>query len=147
MDRTKISGASDPIQSGVGPYGDDNTNTNTNTNSDNDDNLSFRSSRTGDTSETSSSSALLDPDGRTSAYQPLWVRLACILLDFLTQTYDQIRIVPEIVLFERWLCESYFPGQGHSHELCRSPDLQYELARLRSWKAFFDGVASMSLSQ
>lgn len=80
-----------------------------------------------------------------SGYQPLWVRLACILLDFLTQTYDQIRIVPEIVLFERWVCSAHFPehaGPGH-HELCRTPDIQYELARLRSWKAFFDGVASM----
>jgi len=72
------------------------------------------------------------------------VRLACILLDFLTQTYDQIRIVPEIVLFERWICTPYLPpNTGYSHELCKSHDIQYELAHLRSWKAFFDGVASM----
>lgn len=80
----------------------------------------------------------------TSGYQPLWVRLACILLDFLTQTYDQIRIVPEIVLFERWLCAAAFPGQvtpDNYDQLCRSPDVQYDLARLRSWKAFFDGLA------
>lgn len=81
-------------------------------------------------------------------YQPLWVRLACIFLDFLTQTYDQIRIVPEIVLFERWLCDAYFPGHGaQSHELCKTPDIQYELARLRSWKALFDGIASMYRDQ
>lgn len=81
-----------------------------------------------------------------TGYQPLWVRLACILLDFLTQTYDQIRIVPEMVLFERWLCDSHFPGRlhaGQGYEMCRTPEIQYELARLRSWKAFFDGVASM----
>lgn len=83
-----------------------------------------------------------------TGYQPLWVRLACIFLDFLTQTYDQIRIVPEIVLYERWLCDSYFPGHGgQSHELCKTPDVQYELARLRSWKALFDGVASMCCAQ
>ncbi|PSR73929.1 major facilitator superfamily domain-containing protein, partial [Coniella lustricola] len=83
-----------------------------------------------------------------SAYQPLWVRLACILLDFLTQTYDQIRIVPEIVLFERWICNAYLPahgggggGGGHSVDVCQSPDAQYQLARLRSWKALFDGIA------
>lgn len=80
-----------------------------------------------------------------AGYQPLWVRLACIFLDFLTQTYDQIRIVPEIVLFERWLCEPYLPtGVGYSHELCKSDDIQYQLAQLRSGRAFFDGVASMT---
>lgn len=85
-----------------------------------------------------------EADVDESGYQPLWVRLACILLDFLTQTYDQIRIVPEIVLFERWVCSSHLPEHaGQSHELCRTPDIQYELARLRSWKAFFDGLASM----
>lgn len=82
----------------------------------------------------------------TAGYQPLWVRLACIALDFLTQTYDQIRIVPEIVLFERWICEPYLPdGTGYSHDVCRSPDIQYQLAQLRSGRAFFDGVASMKL--
>lgn len=80
-----------------------------------------------------------------AGYQPLWVRLACIFLDFLTQTYDQIRIVPEIVLFERWLCEPYLPnGVGYSHELCKGDDIQYQLAQLRSGRAFFDGVASMT---
>lgn len=95
----------------------------------------------------------VDVDVDESGYQPLWVRLACILLDFLTQTYDQIRIVPEIVLFERWLCNSHFPPgeegllllDGGRDHLCRTPDIQYELAQLRSWKAFFDGVASMEL--
>lgn len=81
-----------------------------------------------------------------AGYQPLWVRLACIFLDFLTQTYDQIRIVPEIVLFERWLCEPHLPnGVGYSHELCKSDDIQYQLAQLRSGRAFFDGVASMTI--
>lgn len=80
-------------------------------------------------------------DGMGALYQPLWVRLACILLDFLTQTYDQIRIVPEIVLFERWLCSYHFP-QGYTHGMCKSHEIQVELARLRSWKALFDGVAS-----
>lgn len=98
----------------------------------------------GDDLETGSAAAAEDAAG----YQPLWVRLACILLDFLTQTYDQIRIVPEIVLFERWICTSYFPdlggGLGGGGEVCNSPEVQYELARLRSWKAFFDGVASMT---
>ncbi|KAF3771127.1 hypothetical protein M406DRAFT_105645 [Cryphonectria parasitica EP155] len=86
----------------------------------------------------------VEPDA--SGHQPLWVRLACILLDFLTQTYDQIRIVPEIVLFERWVCSSYAPAHGEQvfgglQDVCKSPDVQYQLARLRSWKAFFDGVA------
>lgn len=86
-------------------------------------------------------------DMLAAGYQPLWVRLACIFLDFLTQTYDQIRIVPEIVLFERWLCEPYLPnGVGYSHELCKSDDIQYQLAQLRSGRAFFDGVASMTIS-
>lgn len=150
MDRTKTSGvANDSIRRADSGGGDSDSCTYNNfLNSHNDtDHLSIRSSRSGNNSETSSlfsdssSSTSSSSSRRMSVYQPLWVRLACILLDFLTQTYDQIRIVPEIVLFERWLCESYFPGQGHSHELCRSPDIQYELARLRSWKAFFDGVA------
>ncbi|POS79233.1 hypothetical protein DHEL01_v202356 [Diaporthe helianthi] len=94
-------------------------------------------------------------DGASAAgYQPLWVRLACIGLDFLTQTYDQIRIVPEIVLFEQFVCRSYHAGAGDAdgglgslppgmipHELCKNPDVQYQLARLRSWKALFDGIA------
>lgn len=96
-----------------------------------------------------------DEDGEVGAgpgYQPLWVRLACIGLDFLTQTYDQIRIVPEIVLFEQFVCRSHHAGGGaggHAlpdgripHELCKNPDVQYQLARLRSWKALFDGIAS-----
>lgn len=136
MDRTKsFVVVTNPIRSdggGVGGGGDRNNNIN------NHDNVSIRSS-TSDMSSSSSSSS--SDSSRISAYQPLWVRLACIVLDFLTQTYDQIRIVPEIVLFERWLCDSYFPGQGTNHDLCRRPDMQYELARLRSWKAFFDGVA------
>ncbi|CAN8096018.1 unnamed protein product [Discula destructiva] len=78
----------------------------------------------------------------TGYYQPLWVRLACILLDFLTQTYDQIRIVPEIVLFERWICAPYLPdGVEYSHAMCSSHEIQYQLAQLRSGKALFDGVA------
>ena len=91
-----------------------------------------------------------EPGG--AGYQPLWVRLACIGLDFLTQTYDQIRIVPEIVLFEQYVCRSYhagdgsghapFPGGRIPHELCKNPDVQYQLARLRSYKALFDGIAS-----
>lgn len=95
-------------------------------------------------------------EGAGAGYQPLWVRLACIGLDFLTQTYDQIRIVPEIVLFEQYVCRSHYAGGGgHGgyladglpdgripHELCKNPDVQYQLARLRSWKALFDGIAS-----
>lgn len=137
MDRTKTSGLNGPVQSGNQILAGD-TIININNTNTIDDNVSVRSFGSGNSEASSSSSSY-----SLSLYQPLWVRLACILLDFLTQTYDQIRIVPEIVLFERWLCESYFPGQGHnSHDdLCRSPDIQYELARLRSWKAFFDGVA------
>lgn len=100
-----------------------------------------------------------DDQGGRAGYQPLWVRLACIGLDFLTQTYDQIRIVPEIVLFEQYVCRSHYAGDGGGaggghgplslpagggipHELCKNPDVQYQLARLRSWKALFDGIAS-----
>lgn len=94
-----------------------------------------------------------DNDNEGAGYQPLWVRLACIGLDFLTQTYDQIRIVPEIVLFEQYVCRSHYAGDGGGghgslpegripHELCKNPDVQYQLARLRSWKALFDGIAS-----
>lgn len=94
-----------------------------------------------------------DVEGAGAGYQPLWVRLACIGLDFLTQTYDQIRIVPEIVLFEQYVCRSHYAGDGGGghgslpdgripHELCKNPDVQYQLARLRSWKALFDGIAS-----
>ncbi|KAK7715902.1 hypothetical protein SLS63_011241 [Diaporthe eres] len=100
-----------------------------------------------------------DDEGAGAGYQPLWVRLACIGLDFLTQTYDQIRLVPEIVLFEQYVCRSHYAGGGGGghggslpdglpdgripHELCKNPDVQYQLARLRSWKALFDGIASM----
>lgn len=93
-----------------------------------------------------------EEQGAGAGYQPLWVRLACIGLDFLTQTYDQIRIVPEIVLFEQYVCRSHYAGDGGGHgslpegrmphELCKNPDVQYQLARLRSYKALFDGIAS-----
>lgn len=87
----------------------------------------------------------MDNDGAgRAAYQPLWVRLACILLDFLTQTYDQIRIVPEIVLFERWVCTPHLaPDMSYPNAICKSHEVQYQLAQLRSWRAFFDGIASM----
>lgn len=98
--------------------------------------------------EEEAGSEINDFNSDDAGYQPLWVRLACILLDFLTQTYDQIRIVPEIVLFERWICAPHLPeGVEYSHALCKSHDIQYELAQLRSWKAFFDGVASMDFGQ
>ncbi|KAI3392834.1 hypothetical protein diail_5147 [Diaporthe ilicicola] len=94
-----------------------------------------------------------DNDDESAGYQPLWVRLACIGLDFLTQTYDQIRIVPEIALFEQFVCRSHYAGDGGGHhlfpdgriphELCKNPDVQYQLARLRSWKALFDGIATL----
>lgn len=90
-------------------------------------------------------------------YLPFWVRLACIGLDFLTQTYDQIRIVPELALFEQYVCRAHYANEPGSYyisdasigsmvlppELCKTPDVQYQLARLRSWKAIFDGVTSM----
>lgn len=106
--------------------------------------------RAGEESEVGS--AVGDGDDDPAAgYQPLWVRLACIGLDFLTQTYDQIRIVPEIALFEQYVCRAYYAGDGeHSfpngripHSMCKNPDVQYQLARLRSYKALFDGIASM----
>lgn len=81
-------------------------------------------------------------------YQPLWVRLACIGLDFLTQTYDQIRIVPEIVLFEQYVCRAHYAqdaGSIISPGLCKAHDVQYQLARLRSWKALFDGIAGRGM--
>lgn len=86
----------------------------------------------------------VDGSDERFAYQPLWVRLACIGLDFLTQTYDQVRIVPEIALFEQYVCRAHY-GQDAiiSHELCRDHHVQYQLARLRSWKALFDGITSM----
>ncbi|ORY56601.1 major facilitator superfamily domain-containing protein [Pseudomassariella vexata] len=83
-------------------------------------------------------------------YQPLWVKLACILVDFLTQMYDQVRIVPEIALFERSICLSYYsahdpsvigPGQLVPEFLCKIPPVQQKLAHLRGWKAFYDGLA------
>lgn len=91
---------------------------------------------------------------KDSGYQPLWVRLACIGLDFLTQTYDQIRIVPEIALFEQYVCRAHYGQDAGGNlisygaiylppELCKTPRVQYQLARLRGWKALFDGIASM----
>ncbi|KAK7740976.1 hypothetical protein SLS53_005039 [Cytospora paraplurivora] len=94
-----------------------------------------------------------DDDDEGSGYQPLWVRLACIGLDFLTQTYDQIRIVPELALFEQYVCRAHYGQDAGSSlisygailppELCKTHDVQYQLARLRSWKALLDGIASM----
>ncbi|KAK2602902.1 hypothetical protein N8I77_009401 [Diaporthe amygdali] len=104
--------------------------------------------RAGEESEVGSAVGDVDDDP-AAGYQPLWVRLACIGLDFLTQTYDQIRIVPEIALFEQYVCRAYYAGDGeHSfpdgripHAMCKNPDVQYQLARLRSYKALFDGIA------
>ncbi len=80
--------------------------------------------------------------GDHGLYQPLWVRLACIAIDFLTQVYDQIRIVPEMALFERALCRAYYAADDPPERLCKVDAVQQQLAGLRSWKAFFDGVAS-----
>jgi len=79
-------------------------------------------------------------------YQPLWVRLACILIDFFTQVYDQIRIVPEIALFLRSICSAYYgTPDPPAPPSCKILPVQRQLANLRSWKAFFDGVASRAL--
>ncbi len=75
-------------------------------------------------------------------YQPLWVRLACIAVDFLTQVFDQIRILPEIALFERAICRAFYAVDDPAERLCKAVAVQRQLAGLRSWRAFFDGLAS-----
>ena len=92
-----------------------------------------------------------DGDGNRTLYQPLWVRLSVIFINFLIELYDQIRIVPEIALFEHSICRSYYsihdpsvigPGGSIAEQLCKFKPIQSQLADFRGWKAFFDGIAS-----
>lgn len=94
-----------------------------------------------------------DISDRQEVYQPLWVRLAVILINFLIELYDQIRIVPEIALFEHSICRSYYsnhnpsvisPGGSIPEHLCKIKPVQRRLASFRGYKALFDGIASMS---
>lgn len=95
-----------------------------------------------------------DISDRQREYQPLWVRLAVIFINFLIELYDQIRIVPEIALFEHSICLSYYsnhdpsvisPGGSIPEQLCKIQPVQRRLASFRGYKAFFDGIASMSI--
>ena len=84
-----------------------------------------------------------------SDLQSLRVRLACILLNFLIEMFDQIIIVPQIALFERSICYTYYVvhdprviDREHlvDERLCKIEPIQQQLAVLRSWKAFFDAL-------
>jgi hypothetical protein len=79
------------------------------------------------------------------------LKVGCLLLNFLTEMFDMIVIVPELALFERSLCNSYYASRWvgtadlRVHLIapsCKIEPIQKELAILRGWKAFFDAVPS-----
>lgn len=85
----------------------------------------------------------------------LWLsKLAryCLLIEFLTELSNNVLTVPLVSLLERAICEDYY----HEHDqialsslgpvdeaLCKIPEIQGALAKLRGWKAFFETLSGM----
>ena len=76
----------------------------------------------------------------------------CLLIEFLTEFSNNVLTVPLVSLLERVICENYY----HEHDqialgslrsvdeaLCKIPEIQGELAKLRGWKAFFETLSGM----
>ena len=76
----------------------------------------------------------------------------CLLIEFLTELSNNVLTVPIVSLLERAICENYY----HEHDqialsslgsvdeaLCKIPEIQAELAKLRGWKAFFETLSGM----
>ena len=103
---------------------------------------------------------LLDAESRSSftdsqspdspMAETLRVPLACILLNFLIEMFDQIIIVPQLALFEQAICRAYYTSHDSSlligqhgsvgGDQCKIDPVQQQLAVLRSWKAFWDAL-------
>ena len=77
----------------------------------------------------------------------------CLLIEFLTEFSNNVLTVPLVSLIERAVCENYY----HEHDqialsslgpvdevLCKIPEIQGEIAKLRGWKAFFETLAGMA---
>ena len=89
------------------------------------------------------------PDLVPPKFSLVRAQLWCILLNFLIEFFDMVIIVPQLVLFERSLCYSYYrlhekDGVGPrgivEERSCKIERIQQELAVLRGWKALFDAL-------
>ena len=93
---------------------------------------------------------------KSHKHHELWLsKLAryCLLIEFLTEFSNNVLTVPLVSLIERAICENYY----HEHDqiarsslgsvdeaLCKIPEIQGELAKLRGWKAFFETLSGMA---
>jgi hypothetical protein len=61
-------------------------------------------------------------------------------IHFLLAFCEMILVAPLIKLFEESLCLSHFnfPSRGVEESLCKIPEVQAPLARMRGWKSMFD---------
>ncbi|KAI1768675.1 major facilitator superfamily domain-containing protein [Hypoxylon sp. FL1150] len=76
-----------------------------------------------------------------------WMRLGCILLNFMVEMFDQIIIVPQLALMEKSVCNSYYSAKLSTAALdCKAEPVQHKLATLRSWKALFECIAVLLVS-
>ena len=93
---------------------------------------------------------------KSHKHHELWLsKLAryCLLIEFLTEFSNNVLTVPLVSLIESAICENYY----HEHDqiarsslgsvdeaLCKIPEIQGELAKLRGWKAFFETLSGMA---
>ena len=91
------------------------------------------------------------PDSTVAGAPFKWTKIAvyCVVLNFLLEIFDMILITPQVALFQRALCLTYYSKHDSgaiglngsiSEELCRISPIQHELAILRGWKGFFDSI-------
>lgn len=89
-------------------------------------------------------------------HHELWLsKLAryCLLIEFLTEFSNNVLTVPLVSLIERAICENYYNGHDQialsslgsvDEALCKIPEIQGELAKLRGWKALFETLSGMA---
>ncbi|KAI0199456.1 MFS general substrate transporter [Astrocystis sublimbata] len=75
----------------------------------------------------------------------------CLALTFLLEMSNVMLTVPLLSILERAICQDYYTSQQISQSFmmsdkCKIPAVQSELAMLRGWQGFLNGLASLVVS-
>lgn len=72
----------------------------------------------------------------------------CIALTLFLELSNAILAVPTLSLYERVICDNYYQSRGglfvppvDAGDPCKLPLIQSELALVRGWQSFFNGVS------
>jgi len=82
-------------------------------------------------------------DQGSASSTPLSILILYLMaIHFLLAFCEIILVAPLIKLFENSLCLEYyeFPANGVQEELCKIPEIQGPLAKIRGWKSMCDTI-------